>query len=94
EDAWDRSWALRFIAYAMAEAGQFDRALQVAQKIEDARVRSEALRDIAYAMAKAGQFDLAVEVAETIDDPTARLLALAAIMAVKRSKGGQEAEAK
>ena len=79
---------------AMAEAGQFDLALQVAQKIEGARVRSEALRDIAYAMAKAGQFDLAVEVAETIDDPTARLLALAAIMAVKRSKGGQEAEAK
>ncbi|MFA0778571.1 MAG: hypothetical protein RJAPGHWK_000057, partial [Candidatus Fervidibacter sp.] len=77
-----------------AEAGQFDRALQVAQKIEDALLRFRALRDIAKAMAEAGQFDRAVEVAETIDDPIARLQALAAIMAVKRSKGGQEAEAK
>ena len=79
---------------AMAEAGQFDLAFQAAQKIKVAWVRSEAFRFIAEAMAEAGQFDRAVEVAETINDPTARLLALAAIMAVKRSKGGQEAEAK
>jgi hypothetical protein len=35
-DAWARSWALKDTAEAMAEAGQFDRALQIAQKIEDA----------------------------------------------------------
>jgi hypothetical protein len=41
------------IAEAMAKAGQFDRALQAAQKIEDASVRSSALAEIAEAMAKA-----------------------------------------
>jgi hypothetical protein len=45
-------------------------------------------------MAKSGQLDRAVEVAEMIDDPVARLQALAAIMAVKRGEGGQEAAAK
>jgi hypothetical protein len=45
-------------------------------------------------MAKAGQIDRAVEVAEMIDDPIKRLQALAAIMAVKRGKGNQEAAAK
>jgi type II secretory pathway component PulF len=45
----------------MAEAGQFDRALQIAQKIEDALDRSWALREIAEAMAKGGQFDRALQ---------------------------------
>jgi serine protease Do len=59
----DHSWALREIAVAMAKAGQFDRALQVAQKLEDALIlnRSLALRDIAIAMAEAGQFDRVIE---------------------------------
>jgi serine protease Do len=78
----------------MAKAGQFDLALQIAQKIENALARSLALKDIAEAMAKAGQFDRAVEVAEMIDDPVARLQALAAIIVVKRGKGNQEAAAK
>jgi hypothetical protein len=38
----------------MAKAGQFDRALQIAQKIEAALDRSLALRDIAEAMAGKG----------------------------------------
>jgi serine protease Do len=78
----------------MAKAGQFDLALQAAQKIEDAWDRSRALMKIAEAMAKAGQFDRAVEVAEMIDVPDVRLQALAAIRAVKRGEGGQEAAAK
>ena len=82
----------------MAKAGQFDRALQIAQKIEDAWFRSLALRDIAEAMAKAGQLDRAldraVEVAETIDDPVRRLQVLADILAAKQGKGNQEAAAK
>jgi hypothetical protein len=52
----------------MAKAGQFDRALQVAQKIEDAWARSEALKDIAEAMAEAGQFDRALQIAQKIED--------------------------
>ena len=67
-----------------------DRALQVAQKIEDAGDRSLALRDIAEVMAEAGQIDRAVKVAETIDDPVLRLQALATIMAAKRGKGEAE----
>ena len=66
EDASYRSWALRGIAEAMAEAGQteqanktFQLALQTAQKIEDARSRSFALSDIAEAMAKVGQTEQA-----------------------------------
>jgi serine protease Do len=96
EDALDHSWALREIAVAMAKAGQFDRALQVAQKLEDALIlnRSWALMNIAEAMAEAGQFDRAVDVAEMIDDLIKRLQALAAIIAVKRGKGNQEAAAK
>jgi hypothetical protein len=46
--------------------GQFDRALQIAQKIEDALHLSLALREIAEAMAKAGQFDLALQAAQKI----------------------------
>jgi serine protease Do len=94
EDAWDRYRALVVIAAAIAKAGQFDRALQIAQKIEGAGFRSLALKEIAKALAQVGQFDRAVEVAETIDDPVRRLQALAAIRAVKRGEGNQEAAAK
>jgi len=45
-------------------------------------------------MAKSGQLDRAVEVAEMIDVPDVRLQALAAIRAVKRGEGNQEAAAK
>jgi serine protease Do len=74
----------------MAGAGQVDRVLQIAQKIE--YDRSLELRNIAEAMAEAGQLDRALEVAETIDDPIARLQALAAIVAAKREaeKGKSE----
>jgi serine protease Do len=78
----------------MAKAGQFDRALQAAQEIEDAWDRSRALMKIAKALAEAGQLDRAVEVAEMIDEPVVRLQALAAIKVVKRGKGNQEAAAK
>jgi serine protease Do len=76
----------------MATAGQFERALQIAQKIEGGSKRSSALRVIAKAMAEAGQLDRALEVAETIDHPIVRLQALAAILAAKREaeKGKSE----
>jgi hypothetical protein len=45
-------------------------------------------------MAKAGQLKRALKVAEMIDDPIERLQALAAIRAVKRGEGNQEAAAK
>jgi hypothetical protein len=52
------------------------------------------LTDIAVALAESGQLDRALEVAETIDVPDVRLQALAAIRAVKRGEGNQEAAAK
>jgi serine protease Do len=62
---------LKEIVEAMVKAGQFDLALQVAQKIEDAGDRSRALSGIAKAMAEAGQteranqvFQLALQVAQ------------------------------
>jgi len=81
-----RSLRLKDIAVAMAKAGQFDRALQVAQKIENARSLSSALAEIAAAMAKAGQmeeaaqtFQLALQVAQKIEDALDRSWALGGI---------------
>jgi len=61
-EAQKSSWALRIIAVALAEAGQFDRAIQITQKIEDAEVRSLALSEIAAELAKAGQFNRANQI--------------------------------
>ena len=82
ENASDRSLTLACIAEAMAEAGQFDLAIQVAQKIEDERDRSLALREIPKAVAKiakAGQFDRAIQAAQKIEDASDRSWALAEI---------------
>jgi len=46
EDAWDRSWALREIAKALAEVGQLERAVEVAETIEDDHLRSQTLAAI------------------------------------------------
>ena len=102
EDAWARSEALRFIAEAMAKAGQTERANQVfqlafqaAQKIEDAKARSWALSGIAEATAEAGQkeqanqvFQLAFQAAQKIEDAKARSWALSGI-AEATAKAGQ-----
>jgi tetratricopeptide (TPR) repeat protein len=90
ENALDRSLTLACIAKAMAEAGQFDRALQVAQKIEDERFRFAALSDIAKVMAEARQFDRALQVAQKIGDASARSLALAEIAKAMAEAGQTE----
>jgi len=75
ENALGRSWALREIAVALAEAGQteqanqtFHLAIQIAQKIEDVSERSEALKDITIALVEVGQFDRALQIAQKIED--------------------------
>jgi len=80
---------------AMVKAGQFDLALQAAQKIEDAWVRSRALMKIAEAMAKVGQkeranqaFLLALKAAQKIENALDRSLTLAEI-AKAMAKAGQ-----
>jgi len=88
KDALLRSMALSGIAKAMAEAGQIDRALQIAQKIEFALDRSLALWGIAFAMAGAGQFDRALQVAQKIENASVRSWALSDI-AEAMAKAGQ-----
>jgi serine protease Do len=87
--------ALMSVAESLAEAGQFDRALQVAQQIGDAWNRSFALKDIAEAMVKAGQtgwaneaFQLALQAAQKIEDASDRSQALREI-AEAIAKAGQ-----
>jgi tetratricopeptide (TPR) repeat protein len=84
EDGWGRSWALREIAIAVAEAGQFDRALQIAQKIDELD-RSSVLVGV---LAKAGQFDRALQIAQKIEDASGRSWALSDI-AIVLAKAGQ-----
>ncbi len=74
KEAQKSSWALRMIAVALAEAGQFDRAIQTLnlalQNVrtgEDAVNRSVDLSGIAISLAKAGQFDRAIQVAQKFD---------------------------
>jgi serine protease Do len=85
EDGWGRSWALGEIAEAVAEAGQFDRALQIAQKIKDELDHSSVLVGV---LAKAGQFDRALQIAQKIEDESARSWALSDI-AIVLAKAGQ-----
>jgi hypothetical protein len=68
------------------EVGQFDLAIQAAQKIESAKFRSLAFREIAKALAKAGQIDRAIEVVEMIEMPEERSQVLDVVMAAKREK--------
>jgi len=84
--------ALRGIAVAMAKAGKFDRALQVAQKIEDQLDRSWALKNIAETMAKAGKFDHALQVAQKIEDALVRSEAFR-VIAVAMAEAGQKKRA-
>jgi len=66
----------------MASTGQYDQALQAAQRIADADLRSGRLSMIVMTMARAGQLDESLKVAQTIQDPLARLDALAGIINV------------
>jgi serine protease Do len=52
-EAQKSSWALRIIAVALAEAGQLDRALEVAETIDDPIARLQALATIITAKREA-----------------------------------------
>lgn len=76
EDAFFRSWALREIAQALAQAGRKEEALQAARGIEKAFFRSWALKEVAIAMAQAGRTEEALKVAREIEDADDRSRAL------------------
>jgi len=92
-----RSFALSWVAVAMARAGRqeeavpiFQEALRVARGIEDEGDRSFALSWVAVAMAEAGQWEEALPVAQGIKDEEA--LALRAV-AVAMARAGRWEEA-
>jgi tetratricopeptide (TPR) repeat protein len=80
------------LAASWASKELFDRALKVAEGIEDAEWRAGALRAFAEEMAKAGMFDQALKVAERIGWARERARALAAI-AEEMAKAGVQDEA-
>ncbi len=76
------------IAVKLAEVGEFDRALQVAQSIRDEFEKSQALAEIAFKYAGAGEFDRGLQVGETIADKDVKNQVPVAI-AVKLSEVGE-----
>jgi tetratricopeptide (TPR) repeat protein len=105
ERAWERAWALRAIAEAMASAGMtqqaqeaFHQALQTAEAIEEPRERAWALRAIAEAMASAGMtqqalWEQALRTAEAIEEAGERAWALRAIAEAMARTGEAEGAA-
>jgi len=84
----------REIAYILAEAGEFDRALGVAEKIEDSFHQVCGVAGIAYVLARegkktraAGLIDKAQEMAETIENFSQKDEAQAAIAEVLAKLG-------
>jgi len=75
----DLSSAIKELAEALAMAGQFDLALQTAQKIKHPLSRSLSLVEITGALAKARQFERALRIAQEIEDASYRPLALSEI---------------
>jgi RNA polymerase sigma factor (sigma-70 family) len=71
-----RKFTVQEMATAMARAGNFVQARQVADKVGDANQRDIALMDIATALADAGDFRAALSMAETIKSPPIRVLVL------------------
>lgn len=67
EDAFLKASALGTIAWAQAEAGLLDDALNTAERIDDARDKAWALGNIAEAQAKAGLVDDALKTAARIE---------------------------
>ena len=88
-----RADALRNIAAAQAQAGDFPAALETAKGIEDVRDHSKALRDIVAAQAQAGDFPAALETTKGIEDVRDRSKASRDI-ATAQAQAGQIEEAR
>lgn len=60
----DKAQALSNIAFWLAEARQFNKAVEVAQTIEDSQMKAEALINVGFFLAKAGRVSEALKVIE------------------------------
>ncbi|MDX2214732.1 MAG: hypothetical protein SFY66_15700 [Oculatellaceae cyanobacterium bins.114] len=90
-----RAWILQPIAITYAKAGQFDRAIQVAQLISDtdeasSYARNEAIAAIVGAYAEANQIDAALQLAERITHREIRATTLARFAGVFVRVGASE----
>ncbi|MEG3966149.1 MULTISPECIES: hypothetical protein [unclassified Microcoleus] len=66
DDEDDDDWkleAMRDIAYGYAKAGQFDKAIEFAESLENEYHKEDALWAIAYCYAEIGQFELIIKIA-------------------------------
>ncbi|NJE54872.1 hypothetical protein [Thermococcus sp. 21S9] len=77
EDPYWRSYALRWVAEALAD--EPERALEVALSIEEPSVRDEALRSLAYIFSKNEKFKEALETARKIGNSFLRKKAFRAV---------------
>ena len=85
-----RAWALSKIAVNLTAAGAKERALKIADIIDDDEVRSRALSKIAAGFATAGDMERALKIADMIDDDEVRSRALSKIAAGFAAAGDEE----
>ena len=76
---------MAYSSFSYANAGQYDKALEVAQSINNADLKARALATIAITLAEKGQYDKALEVTKTIKDDPSKQMALDAIARYQKS---------
>jgi type II secretory pathway pseudopilin PulG len=81
----DTDSALAYNSLSYATAGQYDKALEVAQSINNADLKARALATIAITLAEKGQYDKALEVSTTIKDGSIKKRTLDAIARYQKS---------
>ena len=78
ENDFEREFALNFLAPALAKAGEPERAMELAKKIDDGD-KAGLLRDVVSALAKSRELTQAMEVAQQIESPSKKGEALISI---------------
>ncbi|WUC77749.1 hypothetical protein OHS33_04990 [Streptomyces sp. NBC_00536] len=84
----ERAWALADVARALAGAGDYDAAVELAESITYGDPRAWACADIATALAAAGRHEAAIGIARTIDVPSWQGRTIASIVAAM-ARGGE-----
>ena len=76
---------LAYSSFKYATAGQYDKAFEVAQTINNADFKARALAMIAIKLAEQGQHDKALEATKTIEEGSSKKMALDAIARYQKS---------
>jgi hypothetical protein len=72
--------ALQSVAEAIAEAGDHDRAVEIARSITDHSQQARALRAVSEVVTRLGEPDQAEQIVRTITDPAEQIHALQSII--------------